>query len=104
MLEKGGKRRKKQKIVNHVKTMGAESGKRKTFRVGDCAKMDNALYMRFIQAYPKHIPVSGKLLKAIEFCKIITNKDDFRASDAWLDKLKKRFGFRLLTIFPEKEF
>ncbi|XP_015187494.1 PREDICTED: jerky protein homolog-like [Polistes dominula] len=97
-------KKKKQKIVDHVKTMESGPGKRKTLRVGDCPMMENALYMWFMQRRSKHTPISGEILKAkaIEFYTKITNKDDFRASDGWLDKFKKRFGIRLLTISSEK--
>lgn len=97
-------KKKRQKIVDHVKTMESGPGKRKTLKVGDCPKMENALYLWFIQRRSKHTPISGEILKAkaIEFYKKITQKDDFRASDGWLDKFKKRFGIRLLTISGEK--
>ncbi|CAG4987678.1 unnamed protein product [Parnassius apollo] len=97
-------KKKRQKIVDHVKTMESGPGKRKTLKVGDCPKMENALYMWFLQRRSKHTPISGEILKtkAIEFYKKITHKDDFRASDGWLDKFKKRFGIRLLTVSGEK--
>ncbi|CAG5048130.1 unnamed protein product [Parnassius apollo] len=60
-------KKKRQKIVDHVKTMESGPGKRKTLKVGDCPKMENALYI-----------------------------------DGWLDKFKKRFGIRLLTVSGEK--
>lgn len=51
--------------------MEAGPGKRKTLKVGDCPKMENALYMWFIQRRSKHTPISGEILKAkaIEFYK-----------------------------------
>uniref|UniRef100_A0A2A4K1H2 HTH CENPB-type domain-containing protein n=1 Tax=Heliothis virescens TaxID=7102 RepID=A0A2A4K1H2_HELVI len=97
-------KKKRQKIVDLVKTMESGPGKRKTLKVGNCPKMENALYMWFTQRRYNCTPISGEILKAkaIEFYQKITHKDDFRASDGWLDKFKKRFGIRLLTISGEK--
>ncbi|XP_044733536.1 jerky protein homolog-like [Chrysoperla carnea] len=93
----------KQKIVEHVKAMESGPGNRKTLREGNCPKMENALYMWFMQQRSKHSPISGEILKAkaIEFYKNITQKDDFRASVGWFNKFKKRFGIRLLTVSGE---
>jgi hypothetical protein len=33
---------------------------------------------------------------------MVMKKDDFRARDGWLDKLKKQFGIRFLTIMGDK--
>ena len=94
----------KQKIVDRVKTMESGPGKRKTLRVGNCPKMENALFVWFLEQRSKHTPVSGEILKAkaIEFYTKITKKDDFRASDGWLDRFKNRFGIRRLTTSSEK--
>ncbi|XP_013167850.1 PREDICTED: jerky protein homolog-like [Papilio xuthus] len=96
-------KKKRQKIEDRVNAMESGPGQRKTLKVGGCPKMESALYMWYIQQRSKHTPISGEILKAkaIEFYKKITNKDDFRASDGWLDKFKKRFGIRLLTISSE---
>ncbi|CAB3259582.1 unnamed protein product [Arctia plantaginis] len=81
--------KKKQKIGDHVKTMESGPGKRKTLRVRDCPKMENASYMWLMQRRSKHTPVSREIpkAKAIEFYKKITRKDDFPASDSGTHKL-----------------
>ncbi|XP_045499486.1 jerky protein homolog-like [Colias croceus] len=97
-------KKKRQKILDHVKTMGVEAGKRKILRAGACPKMEKALYTWFKQHHSKHTPITGENLKekAIEFYRKITNKYDFRASDGWLDNFKKRFGIRLLNVSDDK--
>lgn len=56
--------------VLHIKTID------RTLRVGDFPKMENSLYMWFIQERSKHTPISGEILKAyaIEFYQTITKK------------------------------
>lgn len=99
-----GLKKNKQMIVERVKMMESGPGKRKTLRVGYYPKMENALYMWFMQQRSKHIPISGEILKAkaIEFYQKLTKKNDFRASSGWLDKFKSRFGIRLSTVSEEK--
>ncbi|XP_045783380.1 jerky protein homolog-like isoform X1 [Maniola jurtina] len=96
-------KKKKEKILDHANTMESGLEKRKTLKGGHCPKMENALYMWFMQESSKQIPVSGSILKAkaIEFYKENTKKDDFRASNGWLDKFRKRFGIHL-TVSGEK--
>jgi hypothetical protein len=62
------------------------------------------LYTWFLQEHNKHTLISGEIIreKAKYFYKIIMNKDDFRASDRWLDKFKRRFEICFLTITGEK--
>ncbi|KAJ8970940.1 hypothetical protein NQ314_000955 [Rhamnusium bicolor] len=48
-------------------------------------------------------PLSGDILceKAKFFYQKIAQKDDFKASSGWLQKFKKRFGIRQLTVSGE---
>lgn len=60
--------------------------------------MENALYTWFLQQRSRYMPFSRKIynIKAIEFYKIITERNDFQARDGWLDKFKIQFGVHLL--------
>lgn len=92
------------KILQFVRTAEGDLKERKTVKTGECPEMENALFTWFMQERARHTPLSGDILreKAKQFYQKITKKDDFRASDGWLDNFKKRFGIRFLTITGEK--
>ncbi|XP_050545073.1 jerky protein homolog-like [Daktulosphaira vitifoliae] len=80
---------------------------RKTLKTGEFPEVEDALYLWFLQERNRHTPISGEILKekAKYFYKRIAHKDqkdDFQASDGWLDKFKNRFGLRLLCMAGEK--
>lgn len=51
-------------------------GKRKTLQIGDCPKIEKALYMWFLQARSNHPPISAEIFKAkaMEFYQKIAKK------------------------------
>lgn len=77
---------------------------RKTLRKGEFPQVEDILYAWFIQERNRHTPISGEILKEKPkiFYEKIMGKDDFKASEGWLEKLKKRFGIRLLSMTGEK--
>lgn len=62
--------------------------------------MGNILHMWFIQELSEHIPIFWES-KSHQVLPEIIRKDDFCVSIGWSDKLKKRFGIRLLTVSAE---
>lgn len=77
---------------------------RKTLKTGEFPQVEDSLYFWFLQERNRHTPISGEILKgkARFFYRKIMNKDDFQASEGWLDKFKRRFGIRLLSTTGEK--
>lgn len=74
-----------------------------------CAKLikkntSEALFMWFSQQRSKGMPISGPMLqeKAIYFCQKMKEDDNFSASTGWLNRWKKRYGVRQMTICGEK--
>ena len=49
-----------------------------------------------------HMPISGEIFKKAKFFYKLWKKNYFQASEAWLDKFKRRFGTWLLTHTGEK--
>lgn len=94
----------KNKIEDFFKTTESSSSERKTLRKGEFPQVEDALYAWFVQERNRHSPISGEILKekARFFYNRILEKEDFRASDGWLDKFKRRFGIRLLTLTGER--
>lgn len=94
----------KPKIEQFMKSVVTKAGNRKTLKGGEFPKVEDALYAWFHQQREIHAPISGDILKAKArfFYNSIMNKDDFRASDGWLDKFKSRFGIRFLQMSGEK--
>ncbi|KAJ8937653.1 hypothetical protein NQ318_002169, partial [Aromia moschata] len=58
----------------------------------------------FLQQRSRGTPVSGELIceKAKFFYAQIVGNEDFKGSAGWLQKFKKRFGIRQLSISGEK--
>jgi hypothetical protein len=74
-------------------------------RSSDHPLLDAAVYEWFLQERSRHTPISGPILreKAKFFqTKIYPDLTDFKASEGWLDKFKKRHGIRYLSIAGEK--
>ena len=64
----------------------------KKLRGCDYEEIDQALYKWFILQRSQNVPVDGGLLKekAMQFAESFESKN-FKASDGWLDKWKKRY-------------
>lgn len=78
---------------------------RKSMKESDYKKVSEALFIWFTQFRDKGVPISGPILKekALQFQKDFNEGDaDFTASDGWLDRWKKRYGIRQLSICGEK--
>lgn len=77
---------------------------RKTMKTGEFPQVEDSLYLWFLQERKRHTPISGEILKekARFFYRKIMENDDFHASEGWLDKFKRRFGIRLLSMTGEK--
>lgn len=77
---------------------------RKTMKKGEHLKVEEALFLWHEHVRGKGLPTSGPLLqeKALDFYKKIEGETgQFTASDGWLDRWKKRFGVRQLTVCGE---
>lgn len=77
---------------------------RKTMKKGEHSKVEEALFLWHEQVRGKGLPVSGSLLqeKALQFHRKLEYEiSDFTASAGWLDRWKKRYGVRQLTIKGE---
>lgn len=102
----GDWRRNRAEIEKWCSKQASDSGVkvRKTMQQGKHVEVEEALYLWYENLRGKGLPVSGPLLqeKAIQFKKQIKGDDgEFTASDGWLDRWKKRFGVRQMTISGE---
>uniref|UniRef100_A0A2H8TNS6 Jerky-like n=1 Tax=Melanaphis sacchari TaxID=742174 RepID=A0A2H8TNS6_9HEMI len=97
-------RKNSEKIKSFFKNNKSLKSMRKTLKTGEFPEIEDALYLWFLQERNRQTPISGEILKekAKYFYKKITHKNDFQASDGWLDKFKNRFGLRLLCMTGEK--
>lgn len=78
--------------------------KRKTMKMATNEKLDEAVYLWFVQKRCEGIPLSGPIIKekAIQFNQKLEGDTDFKASGGWLYKFKNRHGIRELNIEGEK--
>ena len=77
---------------------------RKTMLKGKHKEVEEALFLWHEHLRGKGLPVSGPILqeKALQFKRQIEGEDsEFTASDGWLDRWKKRFSIRQITISGE---
>lgn len=67
-------------------------------------KLDDALLLWFNQERANGKPISGPIIKekAILLHKKMGGEEDFKASEGWLNRWKKRHGIHMLTISGEK--
>ncbi|XP_023231971.1 jerky protein homolog-like [Centruroides sculpturatus] len=79
---------------------------RKSMKESDFNEVSEALYIWFRQTRKKGTPISGPILqeKALKFYEEFKKDNDpkFVASTGWLDRWKKRYGVRQLSICGEK--
>ena len=94
------------KLTNNTET--SEGLKRKSLKLANDERLDQALYTWFIQQRSTGTPISGPLLqeKAKHFSMQLNGEsadhESFKASTGWLDKFKNRHGIRSLSIQGEK--
>ncbi|KAG8245417.1 hypothetical protein J6590_108198 [Homalodisca vitripennis] len=96
---------KKSEILKFASKLDSEDGsrKRKSMKRPQDEKLEEAMYLWFIQRRTKGEPISGPLLceKAIQINKKLGGSADFKASTGWLKNFKSRHGIRELDIQGE---
>lgn len=91
-------RKNRHKIENYLKSVECGAGQRKTLKWSKYPRVEQALYEWYLEERQQSTVTGEKLQeKAKILYKEIMSKDDFKASDGWLDKFKKRYGIRFLT-------
>lgn len=102
-------RKNKDKILKFTDNIETSEGlKRKSLKLANDERLDQALYTWFIQQRSTGTPISGPLLqeKAKHFSMQLNGEsadhESFKASTGWLDKFKNRYGIRNLSIQGEK--
>lgn len=98
--------KKKSEIRAVVSKSYSGVSKRKTLKLGGHPEVEESLYMWFLQQRSRGCPISGDILaeKAKFFFNNFFKKDDtevFNASKGWLDKFKRRYGIRFLSMTGE---
>lgn len=79
--------------------------RRKSMKKAEYEKTSQALYLWFCQQREKGSPISGPMLqeKAVFYQNTFKDGDEgFTASVGWLDRWKKRYGVRQLSVCGEK--
>lgn len=77
---------------------------RKSMHKGKHVEVGEALFLWHEHLRGKGVPVNGPILqeKALHFKRQIEGEDgEFTASDGWLDRWKKRYGIRQISISGE---
>ena len=104
-------RKNKDKILKFTDNIETSAGlKRKSLKLANDERLDQALYTWFIQQRSTGTPISGQLLqeKAKHFSLQLhengesPDHESFKASNGWLNKFKNRHGIRNLSIQGEK--
>lgn len=92
------------KIEGFMKNTDFDFSGRRRLKYGDFPQVEEALMQWITHQRENNIQVSGELIqeKAKYYYKQIMKKDDFKASNGWLDKFKKRYGIRLSASTREK--
>ncbi|XP_066248165.1 jerky protein homolog-like [Euwallacea similis] len=100
----GDWKRNRTKIEDRCINQASSSSGRKSMKTGDYEKVNEALFMWFNQQRSKGISLSGPILqqKALMISRHFPEIDQFTASSGWLDRWKKRYGVRQLTVCGEK--
>ncbi|KAJ8897400.1 hypothetical protein PR048_002746 [Dryococelus australis] len=101
----GNSRRSEEEKIGNIKIVFIKSYggciKRKT----NYEKVSEALYVWFIQLRDKGVPISGPILqqKALHFRNEFNEGNlDFTGSVGWLDRWKKSYNIRQLSVCGEK--
>ncbi|XP_066257537.1 jerky protein homolog-like [Euwallacea similis] len=92
------------KIEKWCINQASSSSGRKSMKTGDYERVNEALFMWFNQQRSKGMSLSGPILqqKALMISRHFLEIDQFTASSGWLDRWKKRYGVRQLTVCGEK--
>lgn len=98
--------KKKDKIMTFVNQSVRPSRiKKRTLKMAEYPKMENALNKWFLRQRELHFPVTGEMLKqkALQLHQNLKKPNEtFSASDGWLQKFKVRYGIRFLKMSGEK--
>lgn len=99
----GDWRRNRRKIEQWCSNQPSTS-QRKTMKDGEYEKINKTLFLWFTQQRSKGVPISGPILqqKAVLMSKEFPETSQFTASAGWLDRWKKRYGVRQLSVCGEK--
>lgn len=96
---------KKDTIISFASKLDSEDGskKRKTMTKPKDEKLDEAMFLWFVQRRSKGEPISGPLLceKALQINEKLGGPPDFKASSGCLKNFKSRHGIRELEIQGE---
>lgn len=100
----GDWKRNRTKIEQWCMKQASSSSGRKSMKTGEYERVNEILFMWFNQQRLKGVPLSGPILqqKAILISRQFPEADQFVASSGWLDRWKKRYGVRQLTVCGEK--
>ncbi|KAI4456038.1 hypothetical protein MML48_8g00002744 [Holotrichia oblita] len=92
------------KIEEFMKNTDFDFSGRRRLKYGDFPQVEEALMQWITHQRENLVQVTGELIqeRAKYFYKQIMQKDDFKASNGWLDKFKKRYGIRLSGSTKEK--
>ncbi|XP_018565530.1 tigger transposable element-derived protein 2-like [Anoplophora glabripennis] len=89
---------KKEEVLNFASILNNTGGSkgRKTMKKANCEKLEDALYLWFIQKREQDEYVSGPLLckKALQLNKELAGPPEFKASSGWLKNFKCRHGIK----------
>lgn len=82
---------------------GNSAGGRQTLKFGEYPQVEQALYSWYLEERGQ-TPLSGDILrqKARTLYQEIMKRDDFKASNGWLDNFKRRYGIRFVGK-PEED-
>jgi len=99
-------RKNRQKIEKWCSSQSSGSAikVRKSMHKGKHVEVEEALFLWHEHLRGKGVPVAGPMLqeKALHFKREIEGEDgEFTASDGWLDRWKKRYGIRQLSLSGE---
>ena len=89
----------KHKLATSLEKKGMSSS-RKSTRCGSYDQRDKAVFHVFVGKRSQKVPIDGIILKEkdLEFAKTLGVKE-FKASDCWLNKWKKRYKYNNSFLF-----
>ncbi|XP_046598070.1 jerky protein homolog-like isoform X1 [Neodiprion lecontei] len=90
----------KEKIIQEAKKTNCKKLKKKS----NVTEMDDAMFQWLVEVQDKGIPISGPMIRrqALIAKAHHPKNDQFRASEGWLSRFKKRKNIRCLKITGEK--
>ena len=92
----------KNTLSTWLKNKEGSSSKRQRLRQGTFANLDQAMFKWLLVVRTRDVAVSALVFKtkATEFAEKM-NVENFKASDGWLDRWKKRFNVSFKTVSGE---